>query len=138
MLSNELVIASLVQKMRIILSSFCHDPALLALIVQNRNESRVRGHSQSTQTNFPNLYTPLSLLVDHFFTNTYLVKQTFGLPLPPYLWSTQKMNNPNLKFYILDFQNHSNYPKQKDFLKSYQGNLEIIQFILSDEYLDRP
>ena len=43
-----------------------------------------------------------------------------------------------LQFYIPGFQNDPSYPNQKEFLKSTGGKLEIIQFILSDEYMDGP
>ena len=43
-----------------------------------------------------------------------------------------------LKFYIPGFQKGSQLSKRKRIFEIHQGKLEIIQFILSYKYMDRP
>ena len=43
-----------------------------------------------------------------------------------------------LQFYISAFQNDPSYQKTKRIFEIHRGILEIIQFILSDKYMDRP
>ena len=43
-----------------------------------------------------------------------------------------------LQFSIPDFRNDYSYHKQKEFSKSYEGKLEIVQFVLLDKYMDSP